>query len=315
MKEWLQTPIDGSAHGPQIDAMVAVVHWLMLLLFIGWGIYFIYVLVRFRKSKHPTADPVGTRSHFSRYVEIGVAIFEAILLLGFSIPIWSNIVNAFPAEKDAVIIRVVAEQFAWNIHYPGADGKFGRTNIYLVSADNPLGLDRNDPDAKDDITTINQMNLPVGMPVIMYLTSKDVIHCLNLPLYRVKHDVIPGQRIPLWFTPVKTTREIQEELKQQISIADGKLSPALAMMVAMMDYNGKDGNPIMKKGDSFSEELIPQLLQAGITSVSAAPETPTEIACAQLCGLGHYRMRGFMTVQTGDEFNAWLAEQASYLTQ
>ena len=315
MKEWLHMPIDGSAHGPQIDDMVSVVHWLMLLLFVGWGIYFVYVLIRFRKSKHPTADPEGTRSHFSKYVEIGVAIFEAILIIGFSIPIWSNIVNAFPAEKDAVVIRVVAEQFAWNIHYPGPDGKFGRTDIYLVSADNPLGLDRNDPDAKDDIATINQMNLPVGKPVIMYLTSKDVIHCLNLPLYRVKHDVIPGQRIPLWFTPVKTTREIQEELKQQISIADGKLSPALEMMVAMTDYNGKDGNQIMKKGDSFSEELVPQLLQAGITSVSAAPATPTEIACAQLCGLGHFRMRGFITVQTGDEFNAWLAEQTSYLTQ
>ena len=315
MKEWLRLPIDGSAHGPQIDNMIAVIHWLMLVLFVGWGIYFVYVLVRFRKSKNHKADPIGVKSHFSSYVEIAVAVVEAVLLIGFSIPLWANIVNAFPAEKDALVIRVVAEQFAWNIHYPGADGKFGRTAIHLVSSNNPLGIDRDDPDAKDDITTINQLNLPVNKPVIIHLTTKDVIHSFSLPLYRVKHDAIPGQRTPLWFTPVKTTREIQQELTRNVSIADGTMFPAPDMMVAMMDYNANDGTSIVKKGDGFSEEMIPLLLQAGITSVSAAPATPTEIACAQLCGLGHFRMRGFLTVETEDEFKAWLAEQASYLSQ
>jgi cytochrome c oxidase subunit 2 len=315
MKEWLNLPIDASAHGPQIDNMIGIIHWLMLLLFVGWGIYFVYVLVRFRKSKHPVADHVGVRSHLSSYVDVGVVIFEAVLLVGFSIPIWSQIVNAFPAEKDAVVIRVVGEQFAWNIHYPGPDGKFGRTAIHLVSSDNPLGLDRNDPDAKDDIATINQLNLPVGKPVIIYLTTKDVIHSFNLPLFRVKQDLIPGQRIPIWFTPLRTTREIQQELTHQISFPDGKMPPHLGTMVAMSDYNGTDGAPIVKKGDSFTEDMIPLLLQAGVASVSVAPETPTEIACAQLCGLGHYRMRGFVTIQTEDEFKAWLNEQAAYLTQ
>ncbi len=60
------------------------------------------------------------------------------------------------------MVRVVAEQFAWNVHYPGADGVFGRTDITLVSPDNPLGLDRNEPVGKDDIIAINRMNLPVG---------------------------------------------------------------------------------------------------------------------------------------------------------
>ena len=315
MKEWLHLPIDASAHGPQIDNLIAMVHWLMLLLFAGWAAYFVYVLFRFRQSKHPKADPVGVRSHFSSYVEVGVAIFEAVLLVAFSIPFWSHLVNAFPAEKDATVVHIVAEQFAWNVHYPGPDGKFGRTSIYLVSSDNPLGLDRSDPDAKDDITTINQLNLPVGKPVIIYLSTKDVIHSLNLPLFRVKQDAIPGQRIPIWFTPVKTTKEIQEEMTKDVSIAGGQMPPELATMVAMKDYAGKNDSLIVKKGDSFSEDLIPQLVQAGITTVSAAPATPTEIACAQLCGLGHYRMRGFVTVQTEDEYKAWLAEQASYITQ
>jgi cytochrome c oxidase subunit 2 len=44
--------------------------------------------------------------------------------------------------------------------------------------------------------------------------------------------------------------------------------------------------------------------------------TPTktgqfEIACAQLCGLGHYRMKGFLTIETQEEFNTWLEGQVS----
>lgn len=315
MKQWLHLPIDASAHGPQIDNMIAIVHWLMLFLFVGWAIYFVYVLMRFRQSRHPRADHIGVRSHFSSYVEVGVAVFEAVLLVGFSIPIWSHIVNAFPAESDATVVHIVAEQFAWNVHYPGPDGKFGRTSIYLVSADNPLGLDRSDPDAKDDITTINQLNLPVGKPVIIYLSTKDVIHSLNLPLFRVKQDAIPGERIPVWFTPVKTTKEIQEELKTNVPIAGGQMPPVLGTMVSMADYRDKNDSVIVKKWDSFSDDMMTPLIQAGITSVRAAPATPTEIACAQLCGLGHYRMRGFVTIQTGDEYKAWLADQAAYLTQ
>ncbi|HEY5619252.1 MAG TPA: hypothetical protein VIK60_15035 [Vicinamibacterales bacterium] len=46
--------------------------------------------------------------------------------------------------------------------------------------------------------------------------------------------------------------------------------------------------------------------------------TPTrtgewEIACSQLCGLGHYRMRGFYTIQTQAEYEAWLASEAALL--
>jgi cytochrome c oxidase subunit 2 len=36
-----------------------------------------------------------------------------------------------------------------------------------------------------------------------------------------------------------------------------------------------------------------------------------EIACAELCGLGHYRMKGFVTVETPEEFRKWLGEQAA----
>ena len=107
-------------------------HWLMFYLFIGWGAFFIISLYKFRASKNKKADYYGVKSHLSSVLEGGVAIVEIIALFGFSYPIWAYRVNEVPDSRDAVNIRVIAQQFAWNIHYPGTDGKFGKTNIDLV---------------------------------------------------------------------------------------------------------------------------------------------------------------------------------------
>ena len=192
MEKWLSMPIQASTHAAQIDQMTVLVHWLMLVLFVGWGAFFIFVLFRFRQGAHPRADYAGAKGKFAKSTEIAVAVIEVVLLVGYAIPAWALRVKAFPSASEAVVVRLVGEQFAWNVHYPGPDGRFGRTDIKLVSADNPLGLDRRDPDAKDDITTINQMNLPVDRPILVQLSSKDVIHSLGLIEMRVKQDAIPG---------------------------------------------------------------------------------------------------------------------------
>jgi cytochrome c oxidase subunit 2 len=311
----LGLPPDLSAHGPQIDGLLGAVHIMMFALFLGWGFFFAYTLVRFRRGRHPRADYAGAKTHASSYVEAGVALFEAVLLVAFAIPVWATRVNGIPEEASATVVRVVAEQFAWNIHYPGPDGKFGRTDPSLISAENPLGLDREDPAAKDDITTINQLNLPVGKPVIVYLSTKDVIHSFSLPFFRVKQDAIPGQRIPVWFTPTTTTAQLRNEMARAFNISSGNIPAELTTLTAMTEYADREGKVILEKGSMISEETVAQLRQAGITEVRAAPDIPTEIACAQLCGLGHYRMRGFVVVQTEEEFKAWLAEQASYQSQ
>jgi len=243
-KSFFNLPIDASSHGHKIDMVIYLVHLLMLVLFVGWTIYFILVLFKFRKGKSPKADYKGVKSHVSTWIEVGVVIFEAVLLIGFSIPFWAQQINAFPQRKDVVELRIVAEQYAWNIHYPGPDAIFGKASPdFFDKQSNPLGLDPNDPDGKDDITTINQLHLPIAKPAIIHLTSRDVMHSFFIPVMRVKQDVIPGMSIPTWFTPTKT----------------GKF----------------------------------------------------EIACAQLCGLGHYRMKGFLTVHTQEEYDQWIEEQSS----
>lgn len=240
MRELLGMPVAASAHADQIDQIIVVIHWLMAVLFVGWGLFFLYTLVRFRAGANPKASYHGMKGTWSKFVEGGVLAAEIIVLVFLAMPAWADRVEDFPDEHESTVVRVVAEQFAWNMHYPGADHKFGRTDIKLVSAANPLGLDRSDPDAKDDITTINQLNLPVNRPVIVHLSSKDVIHSFGLNQMRVKQDAIPGIVHNVWFTPT-TTGE-------------------------------------------------------------------WEIACSQLCGLGHYRMRGFYTIQSQADFEAFLKE-------
>ena len=80
-------PISISSNSPAIDEVIVLTHWLMLLLFVGWGSFFIISLVKFRKSKNPEADYLGVKSHMSSVFEVGVALIEIILLIGFSFPI------------------------------------------------------------------------------------------------------------------------------------------------------------------------------------------------------------------------------------
>jgi cytochrome c oxidase subunit 2 len=238
-------PVQASTHAAEVDQMTVLVHWLMLVLFVGWGLFFIFVLIRFSKRMNPKASYSGAKGKISKGTEVAVALIEVFLLVFYAIPAWAKRVKAFPSESEAVVVRVVAEQFAWNIHYPGPDGKFGRTDVKLVSADNPLGLDRKDPNAKDDITTINQLNLPTDRPVLVHLSSKDVIHSFGLYEMRVKQDAIPGMSIPVWFIPNR-----------------------------IGEY---------------------------------------EIACSQLCGLGHFRMRGFITIQSAADYKKWYDDQEKEL--
>src|SRR5213075_3549542 len=152
-------PVQASAHAAEIDQMTILVHWLMLVLFVGWGLFFLFVLVRFRRGANPRASYTGAKGKISKGTEVAVAIVEVILLVFYAIPAWARRVKAFPTENEAMVVRVVGHQFAWEIQYPGPDGKFGRTDPKLVTAENNIGIDRTDPNAKDDIVTTNQLML------------------------------------------------------------------------------------------------------------------------------------------------------------
>jgi cytochrome c oxidase subunit II len=205
-KNFLGTPLIASEHGQGIDSLTWYIHILMFLLFVGWAIYFLYVLFRFRQSRNARADHLGVRSHFSTYVEVGVAVTEAVLLIGFAVPLWARNVEKFPAEKDSTVVRVTGQQFAWHARYTGPDGTFGKQDVKFVSAKNPLGVDSNDPASKDDVTVVtpsSEIVVPVDKPVIAHLSSMDVIHSFKVIPMRVNQDATPGMSVPIHFKPTK----------------------------------------------------------------------------------------------------------------
>jgi cytochrome c oxidase subunit 2 len=195
---------NAALQGYALDSMLEMLHWFMLVLFVGWGSFYAYTLWRFRAGKSPKANYVGTTSHLPTKLEGGVLVLEVVLLMAFAAPIWANRVDEFPTTASTVHLRAVGQQFQWDFQYTGPDGKFGKRDPLLVSASNPLGLDRDDADAKDDLTAINEMHVPVNTPCIIDVMSKDVIHDFCIPNMRTMEDAIPGSIIPLWFTPIKT---------------------------------------------------------------------------------------------------------------
>jgi cytochrome c oxidase subunit 2 len=241
INQFLGQPPNASEHGFQIDHILEFSHWFMGALFLGWSAFFIYVLLRFRRSRNPVADHEGVKSGISTHLEFAVVLIEAVLLVGFAIPLWGKFVNEFPDTKDAILVHAIGQQFNWNFHMPGPDGQFGKRDVGLVSNSNPIGLVPDNPEGKDDLVVLGELHVPVNRPVIIEISSKDVIHNFALPHMRAAQDAIPGQIIPMWFTPIKT--------------------------------------------GSY------------------------EVICGQLCGLGHYSMKGMLVVDTPEDYQAWLKER------
>src|SRR5258706_13651251 len=106
MTEWLGMPPLATAHGAQIDNLIGWIHIFMLILFVGWGGFFLYAVIRFRKSRNPVADYRGVTSKNSTYSEIAVAVVEGVLLLGFAIPLWAARVQAIPPESESLTVNL-----------------------------------------------------------------------------------------------------------------------------------------------------------------------------------------------------------------
>jgi len=209
-------PENVSTYGAQIDQLFFVILLVTGAIFLLVEGALLWFLIRYR---HREGSP-AFYTHGDRLVEIVWTVIPALIVIYLALSsqrVWSRIQGKPPPHR--LEVEVNAEQFAWNIRYPGPDGTF---------------------DSDDDLETINQLHIPVGQVVLVSLSSKDVIHSFFLPEFRLKRDTVPGLTGHVWLEATKT--------------------------------------------GSF------------------------EIVCAELCGLGHYRMRGFLTVESPEAFQAWLEQ-------
>ena len=248
-------PESASVQGDHYDSMLFVTVVMTGIVFFVTQILLFYFVFRYQSTEHRKAF-FYSHNNKLEILWTTVPALALVVLVVIGLKNWFTMTDIAP--KDSLVVEIVGKQFNWLIRYPGPDGVFGKRDYRLTNdATNVLGLDWNDPASKDDIIVENgEMHIIDKRNVQLVINSRDVIHDVGLPHFRMKMDAVPGITTTMWFTPKFTTEEMKAKTKN--------------------------------------------------------PNFVYEISCDQMCGKGHYSMRGTVIVQTANEFNAWIAKQPAY---
>lgn len=242
-----------SVHGEKIDTMLWITLAITGLVFFITQILLFWFAFKYqyRPGKKAFYFPHSTKLEV---LWTTVPAITLCVLVGFGIYYWFQITGEAPA--NAMKVEVTGKQFGWIFRYPGKDNNFGKKYFRNINNENnELGLIWDDPATHDDVVVSQTMYIVKDQPVKLIIGSRDVIHDVGLPHFRMKMDAVPGTPTSIWFTPKYTTEE-------------------------------------MKK-------------------ITKNPDFEYEIACDQMCGNGHYSMKGIIKVVTQSEFILWRAQQKS----
>lgn len=262
-----------SAHGGLIDNMFEVT-----LLFTGTVFFITHIALFYFSWKYHGKK--GAKASFIAHNNTLEVVWSAIpafvmtFLVVKGLVAWNQIMADTGKDDDYIEIEATGSQFAWFLRYPGPDGALGERNFHLISATNPLGQDWNDVKNLDDFQP-DEIVLPVNKKVRVRITSRDVLHSFFLPHFRVKMDAVPGLPTYFVFTPTKTTEQYREELSKypNYNVPKDPTDPDSKMLWEDFNY---------------------------------------ELACAELCGKGHFSMRRVVRIVSEKEYEDWLAQQHSY---
>ncbi|NND44326.1 MAG: c-type cytochrome [Xanthomonadales bacterium] len=186
-----------------IDTTVIITFWVTGVVFIAVNLFMAWVILKYNHHK-------GQRAHYepeNKKLEIWLTAITTVGVAAMLAPglfVWAKFVNV-PEGADEV--EVVGQQWHWSYRYPGADGQLGKTDVALMSVDNPFGMDPEDPAGQDDRLVYNpELHLPMDRPVKLLLRSKDVLHDFAVAEFRVKMDLVPGMVTYMWLTPTREGR-------------------------------------------------------------------------------------------------------------
>ncbi len=262
-----------SAHGYALDNIFNVTLIITGIVFVLTHILLFYFAWKY--SGKP-GRKVYFQAHDTKLEIIWTAIPAVVMtfLVMGGLDAWNEVMADVEPGEDYIEIEATGMQFAWLIRYPGPDGKLGSKYYTNINSSNPMGQDWTDVKNLDDTHPL-EIVLPKGKKVRVRITSRDVLHNFDLPHFRVKMDAVPGIPTHFVFTPVLTTEEYRAKLKETPEYQQPS------------DKNDPDGP---KLWETFEYEL----------------------ACAELCGSGHYSMKRIVKIVEEDEYNAWLKKQTSY---
>lgn len=270
-----------SAHGTSLDYIFNVTLFFTGIVFVITQILLFYFAYKYKSVKGRKASFIVHDNRLEVVWTLIPAIVMTFLVVG-GLDVWNEVMSDVSeddisvlvpeAENEYLEIEGTGYQFAWHLRYPGADGKLGTRDYKQISGTNPLGQVWTDKKNMDDFHP-SEIVLPVGKKVRVRITARDVLHNFYLPHFRVKMDAIPGLPTHFVFTPEKTTEEYRQSLREY------------------PEYQVADpDDPEKQLWETFDYEL----------------------ACAELCGAGHFSMRRVVKVVSMEEYKAWLEGQQSY---
>lgn len=270
-----------SEHGLSLDSLFNTTLFFTGIVFIITQIALFYFAWKYKAEKGRLALYMPHDNKLEVIWTIIPAVVMTFLVVG-GLDAWNQAMADIPEDAQSVLVPTTEDksefleieatgyQFAWDIRYPGTDGLLGTRNFRMISGTNPLGQDWTDEKNLDDFMT-NEIVLPKDRWVRVRITAKDVLHNFYLPHFRVKMDAVPGLPTYFVFKPTKTTEEYREQLS------------------TVPEYQVPDPNdPDKMLWETFGYEL----------------------ACAELCGKGHFSMRRAVRIVEEAEYAAWARGQA-----
>lgn len=130
------------------------------------------LMIRYRRGKKINREfNVGKKREL--WIEFGWSLPVLLAFLAFFYAGANIYVKAFTRPNDAIHIDVIGKQWMWKFEHP------------------------------DGAREINTLHVPVNRIVELDMTSVDVIHDVDIPAFRIKHDVLPGTHMFLWFKAIR----------------------------------------------------------------------------------------------------------------
>jgi cytochrome c oxidase subunit 2 len=273
-------PKAASEHGQGIDDL-----WLIsmvLIFFVGFITLWLlsYFAFKYRGNKNNRALYFADNDKLEFiWTVIPVIVLAGLIIYGLFT--WTDIMNV-SEDDDPMIVELYAYQFDWRARYSGEDNTLGEANVRLIEGANQLGVDTSDPNAQDDVV-VNELHLPLGRKILFKMRSQDVLHSAYMPHFRAQMNCVPGMITQFAFTPSVTTEQMR--LDEEVM---GKVS-------RINTIRRKNSLELMAKGE---EALEPY-------------EFDYLLLCNKICGTNHYNMQMKIIVETQEEYDAWIAQQAT----
>ncbi|GGH02786.1 hypothetical protein GCM10007415_43640 [Parapedobacter pyrenivorans] len=198
-------------HGARIDTMFIITTIICTVVLVVMHIAMFSFAYIYRERPTRKAYFYPHNNTLEKIWTIIPAVTLTVLVL-FGFFTWRSITNVSEEDqKNAILIEVVGEQFAWTVRYPGRDGKIGERNYRLTTPLNGLGIDFNDKNSWDDQLG-SEIVIPVNKPVRFQIGSKDILHSFYIPDFRVQMNAVPGMKTYFQFTATMTTEEMRDKL-------------------------------------------------------------------------------------------------------